>query len=86
MRYELSMKDGVFPRPMKSAKPFSDSRPRVPSPSFELPTASLGRTPGSLNNRTPSAAVCSYVTELNTSSNRYECNSSHNVSFNYDLG
>ena len=82
MKYELSMKDGVSPRPMKSAK-FSDSRP---SPSFEMPKVSLGRTPGSLNNKTRSAAVCSYAVELTASSNSYEYNSSHNVPFNYDLG
>jgi len=85
MKYELSMKDGISPRPMKSAK-FSDSHPRIISPSFEMPTVSLGRTPGSLNNKTPSAAVCSYAVELTASSNSYEYNSSHNVPFNYDLG
>jgi len=83
MKYELSMKDGVSPRPMKSAKAFSDSRPRIISPSFEMPTVSLGGTQGSLNSTTPSVAVCSYAAELTASS---EYNGSHNVPFNYDLG
>ncbi|XP_065909762.1 AT-rich interactive domain-containing protein 2-like isoform X2 [Dysidea avara] len=86
MKYELSMKDSISPRPMKSAKTFDDSRPRVISPSFKIPSASLGRTPVPLNNRTPSAAVYSSVAEPTASINSDEYNISHGVSFNYDLG
>lgn len=86
MKYELSVKDGVFPRPMKFTKASSDSQPRLITPSYEIPTGSLNRTPGSLSSRIPSTAACGYVSNLLASrSDKYSYNQAPEIPFHNDL-